>query len=396
MNNKVTFAAAGNGKTYSLCSQAKSAVEKNGNKCVLLISYTNEGLHSLENEYKKQNNGILDNKVIFKSWYSFLLSEFIKPYQCSLKLKEKKYKKDEPFLFPENYIKSIAFYNTNTPKWYNQNHVQYYINQNCDIIPNQVSHLAYLCNKHSIGKPINRMESIYSNIFIDEIQDYAGWDLEILRILFESKILLTCVGDYKQVTYRTNNSNKNKQYRDDNIIQYFKNLENEKLCTISYENYTRRFNNEICAFVNTIYNDTDSMIKPNNCIEKSNCIENTGVYIIDCKYISKYCEYYNPTILRYSKKTKINFYHNCDILNYGNSKGATYDRVVIIPVSTVLPFLESQKKITKNQTRAKFYVACTRAKYSIVFALDCPKENTFFKSTTIYVNGEKIPVYKFT
>ena len=83
MDNKVIFAAAGNGKTYSLCSKAKAAVE-NGNKYVLLISYTNEGICSLENEYRKQNAGVLDDRVIFKSWYSFLLSEFIKPYQCSL------------------------------------------------------------------------------------------------------------------------------------------------------------------------------------------------------------------------------------------------------------------------------------------------------------------------
>lgn len=46
MNNRVIFAAAGYGKTYSICSEAKEAVE-NGNKHVLLISYTNEGVRSL-------------------------------------------------------------------------------------------------------------------------------------------------------------------------------------------------------------------------------------------------------------------------------------------------------------------------------------------------------------
>ena len=43
MNNQVVFAAAGHGKTYSLCSQAKTAID-NTNKHVLLISYTNEGM----------------------------------------------------------------------------------------------------------------------------------------------------------------------------------------------------------------------------------------------------------------------------------------------------------------------------------------------------------------
>ena len=66
MNNQVIFAAAGNGKTYSICSQAKG-VANDGNKCVLLISYTNEGVHALESEYKKQNCGVLDEKIIIKS-----------------------------------------------------------------------------------------------------------------------------------------------------------------------------------------------------------------------------------------------------------------------------------------------------------------------------------------
>lgn len=158
MNNQVVFAAAGNGKTYSLCSQAKMAAN-NGNKHILLISYTNEGINSLENEYRKQNEGVLDDKVIFKSWYSILLSEFIKPYQCSLKLKEKRYKEEFSVIFPENFVCPIAFYNTEPqPKWYNQTHVQYYVNQRGDVIPDRTSHLAYLCNAHSNGKAIRRME----------------------------------------------------------------------------------------------------------------------------------------------------------------------------------------------------------------------------------------------
>lgn len=395
MNNQVIFAAAGNGKTYSLCSKAKAAVE-NGNKYVLLLSYTNEGIRSLENEYRKQNGGILDEKVIFKSWYSFLLSDFIKPYQCSLKLKEKRYKQELSVTFPENFVSSIAFYNTDPPpRWYNQNHVQYFVNQRGDVTPDRVSHLAYLCNDHSNGKALSRMEEIYSHIFIDELQDYAGWDLEIIRLLFDSQIFITCVGDYKQATYRTNNSPKNSQYRDENIRNYFKMLEKKGVCTTSYANTTRRFNCEICDFVNTIHGDIDSIVKPDGNIECRNPVDNTGVYAMDVKYLSQYCDHYHPTILRYDKKAKVDFHHSCDIFNYGGAKGATYERVVIIPVSTTTPFIEKQIKITSNQTRAKFYVACTRAKHSVVFAINNPKENAFFKAVEIHLANNVIPAYKY-
>lgn len=279
MNNQVVFAAAGHGKTYSLCSQAKTAID-NTNKYVLLISYTNEGVRSLENEYRKQNGGVLDDRVIFKSWYSTLLSEFIKPY--------------------------------------------------------------------------------------------------------------------KQATYRTNNSLKNKQYRDEKVRAYFLMLEAQGLCVTSYANTTRRFNQEICDFINTIHGDADSMVEPDPNNQQEMPVENSGVYMMNVDSLREYCEYYHPIILRYAKKAKVGFQHDCDVFNYGGSKGATYERVVIIPVSTTLPFIERQVKITSNQTRAKFYVACTRAKHSVVFAMENPCENGVFKATDIHFSDKSIPAYKFS
>ena len=76
MENRVVFAAAGNGKTYDLCRQAIELAQTTS-KEILMISYTNEGKNSIENEYRKQNSGIIDKKVVIKTWYSFILSEFI-------------------------------------------------------------------------------------------------------------------------------------------------------------------------------------------------------------------------------------------------------------------------------------------------------------------------------
>lgn len=260
MNNKVVFAAAGNGKTYSICKQAKDIVEKQ-NGCVLLISYTNEGIHSLEKEYRKQNDGILNEKIIIKSWYSFVLSEFIKPYQCLLHLKEKVYKNESDFDVPENYVSSIAFYSGEPPCWFGQKHIQYYINSAGDVYPDRTSEFACLCNSHADGKAISRIENIYTNIFIDELQDYAGWDLELIKLLFESKASVTCVGDYKQATYRTNNSLKNRAYRDEKIRDFFCLLEKRGICKVSYDKTTRRFNQEICNYINSIYNDAESAVE---------------------------------------------------------------------------------------------------------------------------------------
>ena len=227
-------------------------------------------------------------------------------------------------------------------------------------------------------------------------KDYAGWDLEVITLLFKSKIPITCVGDYKQATYRTNNSLKNKQYRDEKVRAYFLMLEAQGLCVTSYANTTRRFTLDICVFINTIHGDADSMVEPDPNNQQEMPVEKSGVYMMNVDSLREYCEYYHPIILRYDKKAKVGFQHDCDVFNYGGSKGATYERVVIIPVSTTLPFIERQVKITSNQTRAKFYVACTRAKHSVVFAMENPCENGVFKATDIHFSDKSIPAYKFS
>lgn len=397
MNNHVIFAAAGNGKTYGICQRAREyLLDANDNKYVLLLTYTNEGARSLESEYQKQNYGVIDCNIQIKTWYGFLLSELIKPYQRNLKLKTKSYSKEYDFFLPENYIKSIAFYDTtDKPKYYKASHIQYYINNAGDIYKDEASRLAYECIQQSDGKVIKRLENIYSCIFIDELQDYAGWDLELFKVLFDSSINITCVGDYKQATFRTNNSKKNKKFRDDRIKDFFVNLYNEGKCTISFDNKTRRFGHDICSYANTFFkDDKESLIVPNKTIldDKEG---NAGVFLIDNKYLEQYCAYYEPIILRYNKDSKISFNHNCRVYNYGASKGATFDRTVIIPTKTVIQYIKTGKELAP-QTKAKLYVACTRAKCSIAFAVDNPTDTNLFIPGEIIVGENKIPVYKYS
>lgn len=395
MNNKVIFAAAGNGKTYNICRGAIKLASKSKDNNILLISYTNEGVKSIETEYCKQNMGVIDCNVTIKTWYSFLLSELIKPYQCLLQLKCKQYKDEYDFPIPENYINSIAFYQDGKkPQWYNKGHIQFFLNSATDIRKDDVSQLAYMCIEHSKMKSIKRLESIYSHIFIDELQDYAGWDLEIFNVLMESTIEMQFVGDYKQATYRTNNSSKNSKYRDENIKNYFAEKEKQSLCQISFDQTTRRFNKFICEFINSIYNEQQNPVVPY--IEDLHSdINDIGVYILDKVYLEDYCKYYRPAILRYNVESKINLENFYNVFSYGTSKGTTFDRVIIIPVGTVMPFILNGKEITSKQTRAKFYVACTRAKYSTIFCIENACANANFIPTTILIGEKAIPCFKY-
>lgn len=54
---------------------------------------------------------------------------------------------------------------------------------------------------------------------------------------------------------------------------------------------------------------------------------------------------------------------------FGLSKGKTYDRVLIIPTEPMIKFL-TQGITDKNY---KFYIAVTRARYSVAFLFDKPR-----------------------
>lgn len=392
MNNNVIFAAAGSGKTYGICQESIKLSSLN-RKFILILTYTNEGIKSIENEYRKQNLGVIDSNVVIKTWYSFLLSELIKPYQRLLKVKRKHYKDEFDFEVPENFVKSIAFYDDTRLPYFNANHIQYYFNNAQDIYRDEVSLLATKCIIDSNNLVIERLEGIYSSIFIDELQDYAGWDLEVIQRIFKSNLKVTCVGDYRQATFRTNNSIKFKKYRDDKIIDFFLKEEKNGFCQVNYNNISNRLNSFLCEFANNIFKD-GIKIQPNN---KKNdlIIENIGVYLLHTEFAKIYCDYYEPTILRYDRTKDIAFENNCKQMNYGESKGCTFDRVMIFPVSTVLPFLTNESPINSPQTRMKFYVACTRARYSIVFVVDEKFKSDSYEETTLNIGDTTIPAYKY-
>lgn len=370
LNNIVIMAAAGAGKTHDIC---KEVIEnaKTTNKKILITTYTNKGIESIEKEYKKQNNGVIDKNVVILSWFQFLLRELVKTYQSSI-------------LNKINIINSIDF-----------NHQYGYINFNSrgtpkhymltnNILSNTVSEFAIDSNIKSNNKVIQRLGEIYSHIYIDEIQDLAGEDIEILNLLFNSKIQIKCVGDVKQSTYTTYNAKKNKKITGIHLIDFFKELERKGIITLLFNNKTRRFGREICEFSNSICNDKNNRIESDKIYKE----ENQGVYLLDKKDFENYFKIYKPTILKFDAKTKIDY----DSLNFGQCKGMTFDRVAIFPNKKYKEFLQNG---TSLDSPCKYYVSATRARYSIVFVVEKLFENNNFKYTNINLEDNSIKVSKY-
>ena len=100
--NKVIFAAPGSGKTYWIVKESLEISNKT-NKPILLISYTNEGVATLQKELNKQSQFLPKQNIDIKTWYSFLLNDCIKPYQTLLQLNSSSTK--QKINIPPNFIK---------------------------------------------------------------------------------------------------------------------------------------------------------------------------------------------------------------------------------------------------------------------------------------------------
>jgi DNA helicase-2/ATP-dependent DNA helicase PcrA len=66
------------------------------------------------------------------------------------------------------------------------------------------------------------------------------------------------------------------------------------------------------------------------------------------------------------KRTKFN--HTC--LNFGQSKGLGFDRVLIFPTGPIRKWILDKKTELAPTTRCKLYVAVTRARFSVGIVYD--------------------------
>ncbi len=366
--NKLIIAAAGSGKTSFLVEKAKKIKDEN----VLITTYTEANEAEIRNKF----NGHIPKNITIQTWFSFLLQHGVRPYQSVMNndLHEKK----------------VGFYLTERPSgmryssdrgpvyWGAKDFYKFYFSKDLKIYSDKISRFIVECNSKTNGEIISRITRIYPNIYIDEIQDLAGWELEILKLFFNSDSNILIVGDPRQVTYLTHHPRKYPKYRDGKIKEFVESECNKKrkICDVDIDETTlqksHRSNKSICDFSSTLYPNY-AVCEPCEC---GNCRDYTenyeGIFLIRKKDVGVYLRKYKPIQLRWSVATKVN--SNFEAYNFGKSKGLSFDRVLIFPTNDMKKWIFDNKYNLKHETRAKFYVAITRAKYSVGIVCDYPNE----------------------
>lgn len=352
--NKLIIAAAGSGKTTYLVKEALKIKDKN----VLVTTFTEANEEEIKNKFAHENGSIPSN-VTVQTWFAFLIHHGIKPYQGGVF---------------EKRVNGLSLVSGQSKKFTKEaNTDEYYFDRNDRIYSDKLSRFVLKCNSQNKGEVINRISRIYLYIFIDEVQDLAGYDLEVLKSLFSSPSHILMVGDPRQGTYSTNNATKNKQYKKSKIVYFFESSEIQNSLEVDSNSLTTNYRSspKICTFANRIF--------PEHAATNSGQTEATnhdGVFFIRENDVDAYVEKFPSCVqLRDSIKEK-RVRKKRGAINFGNSKGLSFDRVLIYPTKPILNWIKDNKSKLQPTSRCKFYVAVTRAKYSVGIVYDyCDNEN---------------------
>jgi DNA helicase-2/ATP-dependent DNA helicase PcrA len=312
-----------------------------------LVTYTRNNVREIRQKVHSRAP-VIPTHVEVMSWYSLLLREMARPYRKALHTR-----RIQGIHFVEG--KSVPYVPESKPG-------PHYFLDGSRIYSDKIAKFICQCDKLSGGSIMHRLKARFSHIIIDEIQDMAGYDLEVLELILKAGIRVTFVGDHRQATFSTNNSAKNKSFAGPTIVKKFELWKQAGLIAMDYECYTHRCNQEIADLGDSFFPDEPKTKSLNSVVTGHD-----GVFLVSSGDVEAYVKAYSPQVLRYSAATKCDLYKP---MNFGASKGLTFNHVLIFPHGKAISWLSSGKLSHVEKSATKMYVATTRARYSVAFVFD--------------------------
>jgi len=337
MDKTIIFAVAGSGKTTEIINRI--TLEK---RC-LIITYTNNNVSILRNGIIKKFGYFPENIKLF-SYFTFLYSFCFNPLCYKLLLSNKIKTKGINWKQPPDFTMKLK-----------RNDFKFYLDGKNRLYYNRMARLFEECKV--LDKINSRIVKYFDCLYIDEIQDFAGHDFDLLKTIAKTNCEILFVGDFYQNTFKTSwdgNTNIGKNFENYNSYKnLFKQMGLQEDTTTLKK--SRRCSKTICEFIkNNIGIDIEAF---ENRVSTIEIIDNQqkADEIINNNSIVKlfYDEHYK---------------YDCTSQNWGKSKGNTYDDVcVVLNKTTKQKFDKNELKTLANQTKNKFYVACSRARNNLYF-----------------------------
>lgn len=352
--NHLTLAVAGSGKTQSIID---ACVAADPAQKILVLTYTSANQRVLKQRLASEAGD--RHRIEVTGWFSFLIGEFVRPYL--------------PFEFPGKRVRGFDF-KSDPQQYVGNDEWRRYFNRQDEVRRVHLAQLAHRVNQAAAGAPIRRLARVYDHIYIDEVQDLCGWDLEILDLLMDSEMSLTMVGDVRQAILVTNNrERKNKQYMYLKVWDWLRRKERAGKLLIAQDRESYRCGPEITQFADSLFSDELGF---ESTISKRHAHSiHQGIFLVKTSDVDSYVYKFRPLLLRRTASSGRSLAQHQPI-NIGLAKGMESDHVLIHPTSEIKSMLRTSTALDSNRA-AYLYVAVTRAKHSVAFILDDPGDCAF-------------------
>jgi hypothetical protein len=346
--NELRLAVAGGRKTQSIVDECAAAAAE---RRILILTYTQ--INQAEVRNRLAGLGPLAARVDVQGWFSFLMAHWVRPYL--------------PALYPTRKLRGLNF--EGEPHRFAKDEIRFLDSESRAYkrhLPRFASEVCAECD----GAVLDRLSRIYDTIYVDEVQDLNGWDLEIMLALLDSPIAVRLVGDIRQALLSTNpRESKNKQYKGAEIKKWFDKHAAAGRLSVTHECRTWRSNQVIADFADRIFDSSWGF----QSTESQNAIEtgHDGVFAVAVADAITYLERYQPLCLR-SMASSGNAVA-LPYVNIGIAKGMDVERVLIWPTEGVTKFLANGTAL-KATPCCSLYVAVTRARHSVAFLAEKPEK----------------------
>jgi hypothetical protein len=349
MANFVTLAVAGSRKTQGIVEHCASLSH---DRCALVLTYTQTNQAELRKRLAQYAG---DHPGIFvMGWFTFLLREFARPFL--------------PFMFAGERVCGFNF--DGRPHRMAKGRRRF-LDSNGSVYACELGRLAHQLVDASQGALLRRIECIYEEILIDEVQDLSSHDWEIVDVLLDSAVEVRMVGDIRQSVLSTNpRSGKNKKYAYAEAVKWFRERETRGVLSITENATTWRCHPKIAEFSDTIFDASWSF--PRTESVNMTATDHDGVFLVRHAHVNEYVKRFRPQCMRDSANSGKAF--DLDFINFRLAKGMTCKRVLIVPTNGITKFLQSGTYLDPVPA-AKLYVAVTRAEQSVAVIIDSPGDS---------------------
>lgn len=326
MDKELILAVAGSGKTSLIISKL------NLEKRFLLITYTINNTRNLKRSIIKKFGYFPPNIELF-SYYNFLYSFCLKPFLA--------YK-----------IKPRGIFWESTPQFtdkFKLDSLWRYMTKGRRLYHNRIAKLLEQCEV--LDDINNRLAKYYDYLFVDEVQDFAGHDFNLLSSILKTDINILLVGDFYQHTFDTSRDGKTNSTLHDDIDKYQERFLKQKIkVDKEYLNKSHRCTKNVCDFISSNLGIA---------IESNKKADSTVAFVSNKDDIMRVFEDDSIVKLFYRE----NYKYQCYSRNWGDCKGENHynDVCVILNKTSMDMYRKGKLNELKPVSKNKLYVACSRA-----------------------------------